>query len=188
MTTPEPDATLAAIWRSLVEATTRRTAWTLGALATVDGTGAPSVRSIILRDCDPGAGTVAFATDARSAKVAQIAVEPRVAMTFWDDGTGVQLRLVGHATLADAVERRVRWAALGAHTRRGYGSPSVPGTPLAPEDEPARPDDEELWFDRFAWIEVRVDRIDRLDISTDPHERTVLTRTDRGWSGGRVAP
>jgi pyridoxine/pyridoxamine 5'-phosphate oxidase len=83
MTTPEPDAALAATWRSLVEATTRRTAWTLRALATVDGTGAPSVRSIILRDCDPDAGTVAFATDARSAKVAEIGAQPRVALTFW---------------------------------------------------------------------------------------------------------
>jgi hypothetical protein len=188
MTTSEPDAALAATWRSLVDATTRRTAWTLGALATVDGTGAPSVRSIILRDCDPDAGTVAFATDARSTKVTEVGAQPRVAMTFWDDGTGVQVRLQGRATRRDADERSRRWAALGAHSRRGYGSPSVPGTPLAPEDEPVGPDDEGLWFDRFAWIEVRVDRIDRLDISTDPHERTVLTRTGRGWSGERVVP
>lgn len=193
MTTPEPDAALAATWRSLAEATTRRTAWTLAALATVDGTGAPSLRSVILRDCDPDAGTVAFATDARSAKVAQIETAPRVAMTFWDDGTGVQVRLVGRAAPVGDTERRARWAELGARSRRGYGSqavpgtPVVPGTPSAPGDGPDEPD-EDRGFDRFAWIEVRVDRIDRLDISTDPHERTVLTRTDQGWSGARVVP
>jgi hypothetical protein len=188
MTPPGPRTALTATWRSLIEATTRRTPNTLAALATVTPSGAPRLRSVILRACDPEAGTVAFATDARSAKVAEIAAEPRVAMTFWDDGTGVQIRLDGRATPADAGESHRRWAALGVHTRRGYGSPSDPGRPLAPGEEPAGPDAEEHWSGRFAWIEVRVDRIDRLDISTDPHERTVLSRTDRGWSGGRVVP
>lgn len=188
MTPPGPHAALTATWRSLVEATTQRTPNTLAAVATVTPSGAPRLRSVILRACDPEAGTVAFATDSRSAKVAEITAEPRVAMTFWDDGTGVQIRLEGRATPADTGERRRRWAALGAHTRRGFGSPSDPGQPLAPGEEPPGPDDEDRWSGRFAWIEVRVERIDRLDISTDPHERTVLTRTDQGWSSARVVP
>jgi hypothetical protein len=185
---PDLEAVLAATWRVLADATTRRTPYTLAALATVDGTGGPQVRSVILRDCDPDGGTVAFATDARSTKVAEIGVGPRVALTVWDDDTGVQVRLSGGAVLADADERRRRWDALGPHTRRGYGSPSVPGTPLPPGDRPAEPDDEDAWFDRFAWVRVRVDRVDRLDISADPHDRAVFVRARTGWEGERVAP
>lgn len=188
MTTPDLDAVLAATWQALADATTRRTPYTLAALATVDGTGAPQLRSVILRDCDPRAGTLAFATDARSAKVAEIAGDPRVALTVWDDGTGVQVRLTGRAVLADADERRRRWDALGPHARRGYGSPSVPGRAPAPGDVAAEPDDEDAWFDRFAWLEVRVDRVDRLDISTDPHDRVVVVRDGTGWRGERVVP
>jgi hypothetical protein len=188
MTTPDLDVVLAATWQALADATTRRTPYTLAALASVDGTGAPSVRSVILRDCDPGAGTVAFATDTRSAKVVQIEGEPRVALTVWDDGTGVQVRLTGHAVVAGADERRRRWGALGPRTRRGYGSPSVPGTPLGPGDAPAEPDDEDAWLDRFAWVAVRVDRVDRLDISAYPHDRAVFVRAATGWSGARVVP
>ncbi|WP_454050291.1 pyridoxamine 5'-phosphate oxidase family protein [Cellulomonas sp. Marseille-Q8402] len=187
---PGPGTTAAATWAALAEATTRRTAYTLATLATVDASASPRLRAVILRDCDPEAGSLAFATDARSAKIAEIQQHPRVALTVWDEGTGVQVRLEGRATVvADPEQRRRRWDALGPRTRRGYGSPSSPGTPLAPGAQPAAPDeDEDAWFDRFAWVEVRVDRIDRLDISTDPHERVVLTRADATWTGGRVVP
>jgi len=197
MTTAQPTgpgvpATLAATWRTLTEATSRRTGSTLAALATVDPAGAPQVRSVILRACDPDRGTVAFATDVRSAKVHELRVEPRVAVTVYDDATGVQLRLAGRATVVtDPEERRRRWAGFGAHTRRAYASPTPPGTPLAPDaattaagvDEP-----DDAWFDRFAWVEVRVDAVDRLDVSADPQERVVLTRDGDAWTGGPVTP
>jgi pyridoxine/pyridoxamine 5'-phosphate oxidase len=81
------------------------------------------VRSTILRDCDPDAGTVAFATDARSAKVAEIGAQPWVALTFWDDGTGVQVRLQGRATVADVDERRRGWS---GRTTAGCSSAAAP--------------------------------------------------------------
>lgn len=190
MTTAQPTgpgvpATLAATWRTLTEATSRRTGSTLAALATVDPAGAPQVRSVILRACDPDRGTVAFATDVRSAKVHELRVEPRVAVTVYDDATGVQLRLAGRATVAtDPEERRRRWAGFGAHTRRAYASPTPPGSPLAPTD----PSPDDAWFERFAWVEVRVDAVDRLDVSADPQERVLLTRDGDAWTGGPVTP
>ena len=186
--TPDLDALLAGTWQSLVDATTRRTPSTLAALATVAGE-TPQLRSVILRACDPGAGTVAFATDARSSKVAEIRANPAVALTVWDESTGVQVRLGGRATVdPDDAERRRRWDALGPHSQRGYGSPSVPGTTLAPEDDPAHPDAQDAWSDRFAWVEVRVDRVDRLDISADPHQRARFARDLSAWCGERVVP
>jgi hypothetical protein len=150
------------------------------------------LRPVILRACAPDRGTIAFATDVRSAKVHELRADPRVAVTVYDDATGVQLRLTGRATVVtDPEERRRRWTGFGAHTRRAYASPTPPGTPLAPDapspdlDAPA-PDD--AWFERFAWVEVRVDAVDRLDVSADPQERVLLTRDGDAWTGGPVSP
>lgn len=184
------DPVLSASWRALVDATTRRTPFTLAALATVDAAGSPRVRSVILRACDPDAGVLSFATDARSAKVAEIRGNPRVALSGYDEAAGVQLRLEGRAlVVADAAERRRRWDSLGEHTRRSYGSSSVPGTSLPAGGRPAGPDeDERVWFERFAWVEVTVDLVDRVDVSADPLERAVFERTATGWIGERLVP
>ena len=189
---PEATAALAATWLALAEATTRRTGSTLAALATVDATGGPQLRSVILRACDPDAGTLGFATDVRSAKVRDLRTEPRVAVTVYDDATGVQLRLSGRAAVVtDPDERRRRWSALGAHTRRGYATPTAPGTPRAEAGTDATvagDEDEDAWFERFAWVEVHVDAVDRLDVSAEPQERIVLVRHGAAWTGGPVAP
>lgn len=181
----------ASVWRGLVDATTRRTGWTLATLATAGTDGAPHARSVILRACDPATGTVGFATDARSAKVRDLAADPRVELVVWDEGTGVQARLGGRAAVVtDPAERRRRWDALGPHSRRGYASAQPPGEPLGAGEaaEDGGGDDEAAWFERFAWVEVRVERIDRLDLSDTPHERVLVERTADGWREHRVAP
>jgi hypothetical protein len=173
---------LAAVWDALRAATTRRTPFTVAHLATVDAGGAPHVRAVILRECDADAGTVAFAADARSPKVRDLRGDPRVALGLYD-GEAVQLRLEGRAVVAGPVERRRRWEDLPPHNRRLYGAGPAPGEPLPAATDAAPPE-----VDRFAWVRVHVDRVDRLDLATDPHERTVLTRTSGGWTGGRVVP
>ena len=44
------------------------------------------------------------------------------------------------------------------------------------------------WSERFAWVEVVLDRVDRLDLSADPHDRVVAERGAGGWRARRVAP
>lgn len=185
---PDPPTVLHPVWDALDAATSRRTAFTLAALATVAGDGAPRVRSVILRDWDRDRAVLAFATDARSAKVRDLRADPRVALVLWDDGAQVQVRLGGRATVvADPAERRRRWEGLGERTRRGYATVPAPGDAVD-GDRAGLDDDEAAWFDRFAWVEVAVDRVDRLDLSAEPHDRAVAERDLRGWRARRVAP
>lgn len=175
------------VWAALDAATTRRTGFTLAGLATASADGAPQVRSVILRDWDPGRGVLAFATDGRSAKVREIRADPRVALVLWDDAAQVQVRLAGRAAVvADPDERWRRWDRLGPGTRRGYATTTPPGAAVA--GPVARDDDEAAWFDRFAWVEVVVDRVDRLDLAADPHDRVLAERDAVGWRARRVAP
>ena len=175
------------VWDALDAATTRRTAYTLAGLATASGDGAPQVRSVILRSWDGVRGVLGFATDERSAKVRELRADPRVALVLWDDESQVQVRLAGRAAVvADPAERRRRWAGLGPGTRRGYATTTAPGA--AVDGPVGRDDDEAAWFGRFAWVEVVVDRVDRLDLSADPHDRLVADRGAGGWRARRVAP
>jgi pyridoxamine 5'-phosphate oxidase len=188
-TAPDLPPVLRPVWDALDAATTRRTAFTLAGLATAAADGAPQVRSVILRAWDPGRGVLGFATDGRSAKVREVRADPRVALVLWDDEAQVQVRLAGRAAVVtDAGERRRRWDGLGPHTRRGYATTTPPGATVAGDDAVGQDDDEAAWFGRFAWVEVVVDRVDRLDLATDPHHRVVAERDAAGWRARRVAP
>lgn len=184
---PTPDAALTSVWDALDAATTRRTPFTLASLATVSADGAPRSRSVILRSWDPGRAALGLATDARSAKVREIGADPRVALVVWDDDAQVQVRLEGRAAVVDdPAELRRRWVALGRRSRRGYATVPAPGT--AVDGTVDQDDDEAAWSARFAWVEVVVDRVDRLDLAADPHDRVVAERTGTAWRARRVAP
>jgi len=188
-TAPDLPPVLRPVWAALGAATTRRTGFTLAGLATASADGAAQVRSVILRAWDPGRGVLAFATDGRSAKVRELRADPRVALVLWDDDAQVQVRLAGRAAVVtDPGERRRRWDGLGARSRRGYATTTPPGAPVAGDGAVGQDEDEAAWFDRFAWVEVVVDRVDRLDLAADPHDRVVAARDAAGWHARRVAP
>jgi hypothetical protein len=185
---PDLPTVLHPVWDALDAATSRRTAFTLAGLATVAGGGAPRVRSVILRDWDRDRAVLAFATDERSAKVREVRADPRVALVLWDDGAQVQVRLEGRATVVAAPrERRRPGGGVGARTRPGYAPVPAPGDAVD-GDRAGIDDDEAAWFDRFAWVEVVLDRVDRLDLAADPHDRVVADRGPGGWGARRVAP
>lgn len=188
---------LDSIWQSLADATTHRTPFTLGYLGTVDANGAPQVRAVILRAVDPEKAVVHIATNSTSPKVAEIHGCPAVALTVNDDGAGIQLRLTGTAAIVtDPTERAQAWRSFGPHSRHLYASPLTPGATLPAESAgPEAPDTEEdLAFTRFAWVEITVDRIDRLDLSAPGHDRRIFTRSENGadsaplWASRRVVP
>ncbi|MCE1177608.1 MAG: pyridoxamine 5'-phosphate oxidase family protein [Micrococcales bacterium] len=181
------------VWQSLHEATTRRTPFTLGHLATAGLSGEPRVRAVILREFDADSARLLIVTHAGSHKMVEIGREPRVAMTLYDDTRSVQLRLEGVAeTVHDPTERQRVWQSLGDQTHDLYRSPLVPGTPV-PEDATQsagnpEADDETAVLARFAAIWIRVESLDWLDLSVPDHLRWRLVRDGGGWSWLRVVP
>ena len=191
---PDLQDLLGRVWRSLEDATARRTPFTLGYLGTTDATQAPRVRAIILRGFDPDRGCLMFATHMASAKIEEIRLNPLVAVTVTDDDAALQLRMEGRAEIVgDPTERRVAWESLASHTRHLYRSPLAPGTPVSEHqtsesEREAGRRDENAEFARFAWVRIQLERLDWLDLSSPEHERCQFVREGPGWTGERVAP
>ena len=108
--------------RLVAAARTRRGAWRTPVLSTLDLRGGPSARTIVMRSVDPAARRLEIFTDARSAKIDQVAADPRVTLTFWDPIDAEQLRVDGTATLvADSAVVEARWQSIGPRGHSVYG-------------------------------------------------------------------
>jgi pyridoxine/pyridoxamine 5'-phosphate oxidase len=192
---PLPD-TLDAVWdhawsRLFVGARGRNDPFHQGVLATVSPQG-PQARYAVLRAVDAGSGCVAFHTDRRSPKCAQIAADARVAWCF--HGHGEQLRLSGRVQLhLDDARADAAWAAARAAARRTYTVPLPPGTVVAhPElaDAPERsaPDDAVLARGNFALGHITVESLDWLSLAATGHRRASFARRPGGWDSSWLAP
>ncbi len=193
-----PD-TLDAVWthawaRLLAGARGRADPFHQGVLASISATG-PQARYVVLRAVSPDEGRVAFHTDARSPKVAELRADPRIAWTFF--GHGEQLRLAGTVALhADDGAADAAWAALRRLSRRTYAVPRAPGTPVATPEEAGLPglqapvDEATLAAARanFVLARVRVEALDWLSLASAGHRRAAFLRTAGGWQGDWRAP
>lgn len=163
-------------------------------LATKGTHGWPQLRSVILRHADAAARQVGFHTDNRSAKFAELDAETAVALVAYDRARGLQLRLLGQAELhvGDAKAREA-WGGLPPPGRVPYRSPLGPGRPL---DDPAEgdptpaarhPADEAEGFENFAFVVVRLVRIDWLHLRPTGHRRARFD-WNGAWEGGWLTP
>jgi len=155
-------------------------------LATVGLDGDPKARFVILREVSRSREYLGFATHTGSTKVAEIRAIPAVAATFYNRNRLVQLRLEGVAQVVEEDAERWRaWQTLAPHTQEQYATLSIPGEPVT--DGPPR-EDPATAFQRFAWIEIRPQRMEWLDLSTQPHHRWLFVRDANQWFGQRVIP
>lgn len=139
-------------------------------LATRGLDGAPALRTVILRGFDPATRTLRIHTDRRSAKAAEIAADPRVALQGYDPAARMQLRLAGGASLHhhDAIADDA-WATSRETSRMTYATAHSPGTPLpAP---PGAPTDPQAGRVHFAALLLRFDSLDWLRLDRAGHAR-----------------
>ena len=137
-------------------------------LATIAPAGDPDLRTVVLRAFERTPDPCAeLHSDARAAKVGDIAHADRVALLAWSPPERLQIRLRGSARLhrADHVAR-ARWETLSANARKPYGMRTPPGAPKAePDDQSHLPPDEA--FRQFVVIRVALLDIDILKLG--PH-------------------
>jgi hypothetical protein len=149
--------------------TNRRSPFHTPTLATIGLDGAPRARTLVLRGFDPAARTLRLHTDARSAKVAELAAEPRCALHGYDAAGGLQLRLTGRATVHDDAVAEAAWQASRPSSRACYAIAPGPGTPVA--EPPPAPRDPEAGRRHFRAILLRFERLEWLDLAASGHRR-----------------
>lgn len=86
-------------------------------LATVDATGQPSARVVLLKEYGP-AGFV-FYTNYRSRKAGDLDANPHVALLFWWPAAGRQVRIEGRAEKIETVESDAYFASRGRLSQIG---------------------------------------------------------------------
>lgn len=184
-------ATIDKVWGLLNAAATSKSPFNFLQLATIGMDGSPQLRTIVLRGCDPVKCTVAFVTDIRSPKVKEIRRDPRVSLIGLDVAAMTQLRLSGSAMIVvDEAERQKMWTSLRNRTLVLFDAPLAPGTPI--DDDGGVPAAAEApsteAYERFALVSVAAERLDWLDLSSEPHQRFAFSSRGGAWERTRLSP
>ncbi|AOK06972.1 pyridoxamine 5'-phosphate oxidase family protein [Burkholderia sp. AU19243] len=174
----------------------QRSPFTMLLAATLGVDGAPKVRMVVLRQVDRARRVLAFHTDVRSEKVAELRRDPRIAIVANDLGSLVQIRAEGVSSICDdEAQRRAIWQSSRPHTLLLYRAPLRPGTPIESPDDAriaasrstgATADDD--GYRNFCLIHVDVTRIDWLELGRSGHRRAIFDVSDGGCEGRWVAP
>jgi hypothetical protein len=144
----------------------------------------PSARTVVLRGFDPVRRVIAFHSDRRSRKIAELMVTDAGAAVFYDAKIKIQVRVRGRCRVHSGDEVALEaWQRLPAFSRRCYLG-EAPGTPsghptsgLAEEYESNTPteDQTKTAFGDFAVIRLHVNELEWLYLSAHGHRRARLS-------------
>lgn len=177
---PDPAPSLAEIearlWQELAQAARDKGhAWRTAVLATVTAEGEADARSVVIREVHVEQRDLVFFTDARSPKVAQMALRPQGVLMMWSPALGWQLRLTVGLTIATS------GLAVSSHWARLKMTPATFDylSPLPPGAEIAHPTPERGTREHFAVVTARVQAIDWLDLRREGQRRARFSSTAR---------
>jgi hypothetical protein len=162
------------------------------------GSKGPELRCVILRGFSRSERILLCHTDARAAKVREIARRSKVSWLFFHPEKKVQLRITGHATLhADDDFADHQWAASRLSSRLNYCATKPPGTPIG-SPSPGWPDflfhkaatllDTEKGRQHFAVISCRIDAIDWLVLRLSGNRRAHFEWDEAGLHAEWLVP
>ncbi|OYY70815.1 MAG: hypothetical protein B7Y44_02905 [Sphingomonadales bacterium 28-55-16] len=188
-------------WR-LVEAGTsdRNSPAHMPAVGTVDETGAPQLRIMILREAFRDTRTLRFHTDLRSIKASQIHNNSATGVLFYDMSAKLQIRMSGQTRLLSMGDiADTAWNSSTPFARRCYMAEAAPGTAVA---EPSsglpewiqgkQPDEAQLanYRPNFTTMLVEIQSIEWLYLANAGHRRAHWQWCDvqKTWQGSWLIP
>jgi pyridoxamine 5'-phosphate oxidase len=169
------------IWKELGRASVdRHHAWRTPVLATVGCDGSPNARTVVLRKVDANQQTLCVYTDARSAKVIELAKEPKAVFAFWSARLNWQLRVkVAISVTTEGPELQALWQRVQqSASAADYMAPAAPGTERPEAYSSA---DTGSGGHHFALLNARVLQMDWLELGQDEHRRARLSADTWQW-------
>lgn len=175
------DSVLDHIWEKLERAAGRpEHPWGTLSFGTLEGA-APHVRTVALRRVESETRHLAFHSDRRAQKVADIRASEQIAWLGWDSEGREQVCLRGRATVhVDDVVADQMWNAEDPASLGHYLRPQAPGAPVdhptdgrpsSPSSERATRADVAEGRQHFAAIRTVVDEIDWVHLHPEGHYR-----------------
>lgn len=188
------------IWTELETAASDRTHPLRTANVATAGFDEPKVRTVVLRGASRGGRHLAFHSDRRAEKVADLRANDRVAWHSWNPDTSVQLRLRGHATVHtdDAVADQM-WAEESPGSLGLYLKPQTPGTPTDASTDglPEHAKEGDLTQEdvapgrvHFAVVRSVIDHIDAVHLNREEHQRARFEwlESEKRWEKSWLIP
>lgn len=184
-------------WHLLAKAAIKRKgAYQTPVIGTL-GDGQAELRTVVLREAALSEHQLIFFTDARSAKIRQLAQSPRLSWLFWDARKKVQMRMYGEAEChrADQLCRKY-WDRLPVQGRKSYAATLPPGSPVD-SDTTGLPnhwsdnmelEDTEYAFDHFTVVVCKVGQVELLHLHQEGHQRAAYHWKNGGWDGHWAIP
>jgi pyridoxamine 5'-phosphate oxidase len=166
-----------ALWRELGDAVRDRAhPWRTPVLATTDGD-VGDARTVVLRAADAAERRVLLYSDARAAKVAQLAEHPLATLVLWSPALAWQLRLrVQCSPRTEGLAASSHWERLKlTGAAQDYLSALAPGSPLDAA-QGLRGERE-----HFALIEAQVHSVDWLELHPEGHRRARFDADGARW-------
>lgn len=159
-------------------------------LATVAADGTPRVRTLVFRGWAAGC-ELDLLSDGRSAKVAELRLQPAVELLWLLPRARCQFRLRGSLTRLSAElsekERARHWQELSPGGRAVWGWPT-PGSALESDAPfPAELDRHAAMPAHFLLLRIAVEQVELLELVDHPHRRRRWCRED-GWRERRLNP
>lgn len=183
------------IWDSLAAAAGDEShPFALMQAATVGLDGTPNVRTVALRSVSKPGKLIAFHTDLRSPKLAELGSDPRIALLALDRNAKLQLRTFGTARiLRDGPHRAEAWNSSSDRDLILYRTSVSPGTtinhPIDAFNGMRNVPGPEHGFANFCVVLVDVTGMDWLDLSAaDCPVRARFARNEDVWTGSWIAP
>jgi pyridoxamine 5'-phosphate oxidase len=185
------DASLREAWTLLVRgAVDRRSPVHTPVVGNVAADGQPRLRAMVLRKADPARRVLRFHTDWRSAKVPDLARDPRVSVHVYEPRAKIQLRIAGLARLhgPESALAQAAWDGSRPQSRECYAQPQAPAAPLAdPHEADSRLPDGRA---HFSALEVEAQEIEWLYLLHKGHRRARFVWAPEAgvWSKTWLAP
>lgn len=188
------DSLLVLAWSMLAGAAAdRRKSMHLVQAATIGIDGAPKVRTVVLRAANQQDRTIRFHTDCRSAKVTELAADPRMEIHAYDPGQNMQIRLSGNAMVHAEPDplALAAWEGSRPMSRRCYRQEPGPGTTIDHGDAYGMAEldqSADIGIDRFRAIVLHVSVIEIVMLARDANRRARFEFGADGLSAKWLAP
>jgi len=152
-----------------------------------------SLRTVVLRYTDPDEKQVVFYTDMRSAKIAELKINPNISLLFYDQVEKVQVKLSGIGILhhLDNFSQQ-HWEKVHTNGRTAYMAIPGPSTAISePTDGLDYLKDGNITEDgykNFAAVITQVNFIEWVSLKTAGHRRAQYRLINDSWKGQWLIP
>ena len=150
-------------------------------LATLRLDGGCHLRTVVLRDFDPGHMNFTIFTDSRSKKVMELNQNEKTQLLFYDSTRMIQLLI--QAKMREISHETLTYKTLPDANKKDYSSIQIPGTPIKGPDEV----DHDFSKGYFTIIKFQSLSLEYLRLKRPNHIRAVFSSLD-SWRGQFIAP